>query len=222
MTFDSNPSIAPPMERYSPDDNRFGHGVFLMENPERRYHFFNGIDYFDGVPGPAQYLSNFYPSPFCLPSRVLDLLWHPLRRELTPDEQAQVVGLVYPTGEAAFQALKAVTFKEFVQIAGCVDPSKAKYAGRQTRMRPDWREVRVEVMRMVLAAKFSPGSDMAAQLLATGTAVLIEGNTWRDDLHGVCVQRDGTVAGENLLGILLTERRGVLRAISDGQPSAWM
>ena len=63
-----------------------------------------------------------------------------------------------------------------------------------------------EVMRGLLARKFAPGTELAARLLATGDAQLVEGNTWGDRFWGVCRGQ-----GRNQLGQLLMERRDQLR-----------
>ena len=53
----------------------------------------------------------------------------------------------------------------------------------------------VPLMYQICKAKFTQHADLAEQLLATGDAELIEGNTWGDRTWGVC---DGI--GENRLG----------------------
>ncbi len=53
----------------------------------------------------------------------------------------------------------------------------------RVRLRADWNEVRVDVMRAVLAAKFSD-LELRARLIATGTAELVEENTWNDRFWG--------------------------------------
>ena len=81
-------------------------------------------------------------------------------------------------------------------------PGDAKRLGRQVALRPGWDDLRVEVMRGLLARKFAPGTDLAPRLLATGDAQLVEGNTWGDRFWGVCRGQ-----GRNQLGQLLMERR---------------
>jgi predicted NAD-dependent protein-ADP-ribosyltransferase YbiA (DUF1768 family) len=69
---------------------------------------------------------------------------------------------------------------------------------------------------MLLRQKFTdPG--LRARLLATGTALLREGNWWRDTFWGVD-QRTG--AGQNHLGRLLMEIRDELRDRTGGSPTA--
>jgi predicted NAD-dependent protein-ADP-ribosyltransferase YbiA (DUF1768 family) len=73
-------------------------------------------------------------------------------------------------------------------------------------LRTDWNEARVDVMRAVLAAKFSD-PDLRTRLVATGNAELVEENTWNDRFWG----RSRGV-GSNMLGQLLMELREGLRA----------
>ena len=115
-------------------------------------------------------------------------------------------GAVYPTVEHAFAAAKTLdpTERELIRLAA--RPGEAKRLGRQVALRPGWDDLRVEVMRGLLARKFAPGSELAARLLATGDAQLIERNTWGDRFWGVCRGH-----GRNQLGQLLMEWRDQLR-----------
>lgn len=126
-------------------------------------------------------LSNFYPHP------------------ITVD------GHRYATVEHYFQAQKAVDPLDHDRIRDAETPAEAKRLGRLVRCVEDWPQRKVAVMRRALAAKFTVGSEPGAFLLSTGTAPLVEGNDWGDEFWGVC---DGR--GHNTLGVLLTERRGVL------------
>lgn len=74
-------------------------------------------------------------------------------------------------------------------------------------MRPDWNEVRVDVMRQCLLSKFS-SEDLSSRFLLTGDRQLVEGNHWGDRFWGV---DDRTWQGLNHLGELLMEIRGARR-----------
>lgn len=74
-------------------------------------------------------------------------------------------------------------------------------------MRPDWLRYRLEAMETVLRLKFTPGSGLAAKLLATGDEESIEGNTWNDTFWGTCRGR-----GQNHPGRLLRKVRADLAA----------
>src|SRR5262245_17910558 len=131
--------------------------------------------------GDRFFLSNFYPRPFIFR------------------------GHRYPTAEHAFQAAKCTDADEAERVRGAVSPAAAKQIGRRVRLRSDWDDVRVEVMREVLAAKFAD-LDLRARLLATGEDELVEENTWNDRFWG----RSRGV-GRNMLGHLLMELRTSLR-----------
>jgi ribA/ribD-fused uncharacterized protein len=59
-------------------------------------------------------------------------------------------------------------------------------AGRQVQARPDWEQVKVGIMEQLVRLKFTTHSSLRDQLLATGDAELLEGNTWKDTFWGVC------------------------------------
>ena len=136
----------------------------------------------DAFTGPYFFLSNFAESP------------------------VDFDGAVYPTVEHAFAAAKTLDPAERELIRLAPRPGDAKRLGRQVVLRPGWDDLRVEVMRRLLARKFAPGTELAARLLATGDARLVEGNTWGDRFWGVCRGQ-----GWNQLGQLLMERREQLR-----------
>lgn len=136
------------------------------------------IDKFDGT--EYGFLSNFYSSPI------------------------QYEGIVYPTVEHMFQALKALDIETRKKIANAATPGQAKRLGRSVALREDWEEVKIDVMRTALQLKFSDPT-LRAKLIATGEAELIEGNTWNDRFWGVC-----RGSGKNMLGLLLMELRSSL------------
>ena len=112
------------------------------------------------------------------------------------------------SAEAVFQSWK--TFDPVWQrkILDAPTPSKAKYHGRSVPLRPDWEDVKLGIMRMVVQVKFSD-PDLRVLLLATGDADLVEANTWGDRFWGV---DEKTGAGQNRLGELLMQTRTLLRA----------
>lgn len=131
--------------------------------------------------GKHRFLSNFWPA------------------------EVELDGLYYPTVEHAYQAAK--TFDSFWRdIIRCAEtPQEAKQTGRLAPLRHGWEEIRLEVMRGLVWQKFAH-PDLRAKLLATGTAELIEGNTWGDIYWGVY----GGV-GENNLGRILMNIRERIR-----------
>lgn len=111
--------------------------------------------------------------------------------------------MTFSSTEAAYQAAKCLHVVDRTRFVD-LPPGDAKRLGRRVEMRADWDTVKVGVMRELLALKFPDDAlnGLTAQLLATGTAELIEGNTWGDVFWGVCRGR-----GSNMLGKLLMERR---------------
>ncbi|MDO4328940.1 MAG: nicotinate (nicotinamide) nucleotide adenylyltransferase [Lachnospiraceae bacterium] len=133
--------------------------------------------------GDYHFLSNFYEAP------------------------VEYGGLIYGNNEAAFQAQKCRTEEErkaFTELR----PSKAKRAGRQVQLRPDWEKVKVGLMEEIVRAKFAQNPDLAGRLLATGDRKLVEGNTWGDTCWGVDSR---TGQGENHFGRILMKIRDELR-----------
>lgn len=168
------------------------------------------IDWFDG--SRFDFLSNFHPSPLMLPERV----YRALGIDAVADRAKEIAASVqFKNGEAAFQAFKAADIDGFLDIAESRDPGEAKFLGRKCKMRSDWNDVKVDVMRETLRAKFSPQNPhLVERLLATGYAELVEGNTWGDAVWGRPLGEyrfAGTQKGENLLGQLLMQRRSELR-----------
>lgn len=106
-------------------------------------------------------------------------------------------GRKFMHSEGLFQSMK--TYDEFyLDKMVLLSPSESKRFGRKVPLRSDWEEVKDECMYNTLVAKFTQNPDLAKKLLATGDALLIEGNTWNDRYWGVCRGK-----GENRLGILL-------------------
>ena len=143
----------------------------------------HGILEINSFRGDYQFLSNFYERPFD---------WD---------------GMTWRSSEHAFQAAKAEpgdkVARMAIKMAGT--PAIAKKMGRQVKMRADWDDVKVGIMRDIVRAKFSDPY-LAQQLLATGSAELIEGNTWGDKIWG-CVLENGEWEGRNMLGRILMEVR---------------
>lgn len=135
------------------------------------------IDCFDGY---YRFLSNFYICP------------------------VTYNGITYPNSEAAFQAQKCLErANEFLDIT----PGQAKRLGKRVPLRAGWDDIRDDIMYEVVKAKFEQNPDLLRLLIQTGTAELIEGNTWNDTYWGVC---DGI--GKNRLGKTLMKVRAEFSA----------
>lgn len=132
------------------------------------------ICHFDGE---HRFLSNFYPGV------------------------VKLDGIEYPTVEHAYQAAK--TDDRFVRarINELQYPGAAKKFGRTIRLRHDWDTVKIDIMTDLVSQKFSV-EPLRSMLLATGDALLIEGNKWGDVFWGVC-----NGEGENHLGRIIMQVR---------------
>lgn len=131
--------------------------------------------------GDFAFLSNFFDSPF------------------------EHEGIVYPTNEHFFQAMKTLDRDKRVQIAAARTPGLAKRMGRTLHLRPDWEDIKEDIMLQGLRLKFSKRR-LKEMLLDTGDEELIEGNNWGDRFWGQC-----NGEGLNVLGQLLMKVREELR-----------
>jgi ribA/ribD-fused uncharacterized protein len=134
----------------------------------------NTIDSFDGE---YRFLSNFWP---CVV--VYD-------------------GITYPSTEHYYVAMKTTDPSLRKQASLVSTSGQVKKFGRTLELRPDWDDVKLQVMEYALKQKFAD-PELRAKLIATGDAELIEGNWWGDVFWGVCKGK-----GENHLGRLLMKLR---------------
>jgi len=116
-------------------------------------------------------------------------------------------GMAFSTSEAAFQSAKthdADARRAFINI----DPGKAKRDGRSLSLRPDWEQVKYQVMLDVLSSKFQDPV-LRQMLLDTGDRLIIEDTTgWHDNEWGDChCEKCRYIAGRNMLGKALMEIR---------------
>lgn len=146
------------------------------------------IDKFDGE---YAFLSNYYPSKI-----VYDV-----------DDGYTMYA---KTVEHGFHAAKTLSMEEELDILAANTPGQAKRLGRKCTLRPDWENVKDDVMRTLLRKKFAI-PELRDKLLATGDAKLIEGTTWHDNYWGVCSCEKCGGRGKNRLGELLMEIREELR-----------
>ena len=116
-------------------------------------------------------------------------------------------GIPYLSSEAAFQAQKCMMVEERHAFSE-LRTGEAKRTGRQIPLRPDWEEVKRDVMEGIVRAKFSQNPELAKMLLDTGDQILLEGNTWHDTYWGMDLK---THEGENHLGRILMKIRQELR-----------
>jgi N-glycosidase YbiA len=118
----------------------------------------------------------------------------------------------WPTTEHYFQAQKFAAPKLQAQIRDAKGPGDAARLGRRlSGLRPDWEDVKEQVMLDALQAKFTQHPKLAALLLSTGDAPLVE-RTKNDHYWG----DGGDGSGRNRLGVLLMQLRDELRAAGLG------
>jgi len=135
-----------------------------------------------------------------------------------------VDGVPYPTTEHYYQSQKSLNGDYLAAIMAAPTPGAAKqlaaspdkpmrtsrhswFRKHQIAPRPDWADVKAGIMRTALRAKFTQHADLAARLIATGDAEIVEDSKY-DRFWGI--GEDG--AGANQMGRLLTELRSELRA----------
>ena len=135
--------------------------------------------------GSNYFLSNFYEAP------------------------VKYLGMSYSNNEAAFQSAKVLNTKYANQRITFTHlrPNEAKRKGSNVVLRADWEKVKDQVMYDIVKAKFSNNADLKQKLLDTGTAELIEGNTWGDTYWGYDIRQK---RGKNKLGKILMKVRDEL------------
>lgn len=95
------------------------------------------------------------------------------------------------------------------KIRNFENPGQAKSFGRKhSGLRSDWEEVKDDVMRDALKAKFTQHQNLKELLLSTGNAELVEASP-TDSYWGNATRKDGS-KGLNKLGLLLMEIRETL------------
>ena len=121
--------------------------------------------------------------------------------KLVEDKQAEDKASILSSDTVLVPQIK----EEIRQIASPMDAA-LEGRNRQNPLRPDWEEVKDEVMLQALRMKFSQNPDIAKELMATGDAILIEHTRidayWSDGGDG---------SGKNKLGLLLMQVREELK-----------
>ena len=126
-------------------------------------------------------------------------------------------GVWFPTVEHAYQAAKVrdglwheALDKDYLEVfANLCSPAAAKAAGRNLHpdlIRPNWDEIKVNIMKLLIRHKFSPlrsDTRVAWELEQTYPRPIFELNTWGDKFWGVVRDEYGRLDGENWLGKIL-------------------
>jgi len=111
------------------------------------------------------------------------------------------------TTENFFQAMKTEKsdIKTRKKIAA-MSPWDSKRFARTVKLRSDWQQVKIEVMRYAIKHKFKKGSKWHNELLKHPEPI-IETNNWHDNIWGSCICPKCGNKGQNLLGQLIEEVR---------------
>lgn len=113
-------------------------------------------------------------------------------------------GKWWMTSEHYFQAQKfcGTEYEEIIRLLD--NPMKAAEMGRNRELplRADWEQVKDDIMRKAVLAKFTQNDEIKNVLLSTGRETIVE-NTSNDYYWGC--GKDGS--GKNMLGIILMEVR---------------
>ena len=120
-------------------------------------------------------------------------------------------GLEFPTAEHAYQAGKAARVEVREWILSAPTPALAAMAAHGLYtwdVAPDWASVKFDRMRRVLHAKFTQHEDLAALLVSTGEARIVETARVNNAVNRLWGEVNGK--GENMLGTMLMELRASL------------
>jgi ribA/ribD-fused uncharacterized protein len=139
--------------------------------------------------GPYRFLSNFW-----LAYVKLDDMW-------------------FDSVEHAYVAAKTLDTEIRKQVQAVKRPGDVKKLGRMIKLRPDWEQVKYNIMLGLVRQKFQ-NSMLRQSLLDTDEAWLEEGNTWHDQYWGICHCDRCGGKGQNNLGKILMQVREEIRSVS--------
>lgn len=146
--------------------------------------------------GAERFLSNFYPCNVTLPA----------------EPEHNLPEMEFSSVENAYMAWKTTegTIRKIIQSLTPKEAKELTYS-ENFPLRSDFSdENRLQIMEILLAEKYSNRNPEVKQnLLSTGNATLIEGNTWDDTFFGFCLK---TSSGLNHLGRLTAKRRSQLQS----------
>lgn len=123
----------------------------------------------------------------------------------------EIEGLVWSTVEHYYQAQKFVGTEDeglMTLIRNAKTPTEAAALGRDRtrKLRPDWEEVKLQVMWQGVLTKFLKHTDIQAILLDTGEELIVEDSP--TDYYWGCGQEQ---TGQNQLGKILMNVRKEIR-----------
>ena len=117
-------------------------------------------------------------------------------------------GTEWKTSEHYYQAQKVLSPEKILKAE---TPGEAKRLSRELPSRPDWHEVKVDIMYTALRMKFEQWPKYKDYLIQTEDYKLVEGNWWHDNFWGDCYcDKCENIVGQNMLGTLLMKLRNRL------------
>lgn len=146
------------------------------------------------------WFSNFIP--FDIP-----LIYTDLQKDIISDEKLSYLPISYITPEHFYQAMKSQYHLDHQKIAAAKTAAIAKKLGKSLIVRPDWNEVKLNVMEYVLNYKFTKNTTHGQKLIKT-IEPIIEYNYWHDNYWGNCTcKKCENIIKKNYLGKILEEIR---------------
>jgi ribA/ribD-fused uncharacterized protein len=115
-----------------------------------------------------------------------------------------ILGVKYKTVEHYFQSQKFLDSNISQSIIDCNSPHEAVSKGRNRNLplRKDWENVKIDIMRLGVTAKFDQHPKLKDLLISTGNSILIENSPY-DYFWGIGENK----TGKNILGKILMELR---------------
>ena len=120
----------------------------------------------------------------------------------------EIDGILYKSVENYYQSEKFNDPSIKKKIIEC-DSYSSKKLAQSLEPREDWNDIKIDVMRKGLYAKFEK-KEWKDKLLSIKEPI-IEWNNWGDKYWGVTIDDN---KGKNMLGLLLTEIRNDLNKVS--------
>lgn len=161
----------------------------------------------DSFRGSYRWLSNFYIRPTIIEGVEFSSTEHYFQWAKAASEAAALQAMSKVNSPEIYSSL-AKAHSDFNKLT----PKRAKYFGHIVTLNPVWKEYRNIYMATANFAKYWQHSDLRQRLLDTGTASLIEGNTWHDYYWGHCTC-GSCPTGQNVLGQILMATRSYFQGV---------